>query len=342
MSKIIIVGFGNVGKHYFQILKKNKNINKIYIIEKKIQKKFKKYQTTIKDILKKNIRFDYAIIATPSNTHYVYADFFLKRKSHVLIEKPFVLKIKDGKKLIKLAKKVNKKCWTSLQNRHNLAVQKLKDIIIKKKLGKISLVSCAMFWSRDKEYYKNGWRGKYSSDGGVLANQAIHLLDILIFLFGEIKYFSAVGAFNKKKLEAEDLILINIIHKSDIFSAFSATTRANIDYKSSIDVLGARGRARVTGISLNTFEMYIKNKFVKLRKNSENFSKGLGPLKSVGNGHKKILYEFLNSNKKKSSLGLEIENNIYIIKAIHSIYNLILSKKNSYKTVSGRQGILGK
>jgi malate/lactate dehydrogenase len=52
MNKIIIVGFGNAGKHYFHILKKNKNINKIYIIEKKIPNKFKKYQTTIKDILK--------------------------------------------------------------------------------------------------------------------------------------------------------------------------------------------------------------------------------------------------------------------------------------------------
>ena len=139
----------------------------------------------------------------------------------------------------------------------------------------------------------------------------------------------------------EDLILINIVHKNNIFSTFSATTRANIDYKSSLDVLGARGRARVTGISLNTFEKHIKNKFVKLKKSSENFSKGLGPMRGMGNGHKKILNEFL-THKKKSSLGLEIEKNIYTIKAIHSIYNLILSKKNIYKTVQTRQGALGK
>ena len=29
--------------------------------------------------------------------------------------------------------------------------------------------------------------GNYKTDGGVLANQAIHLLDILIYLFGEIR-----------------------------------------------------------------------------------------------------------------------------------------------------------
>ena len=35
---IVIVGFGTAGKYYFNILKKKKNINKIFIIEKnKIQ-----------------------------------------------------------------------------------------------------------------------------------------------------------------------------------------------------------------------------------------------------------------------------------------------------------------
>jgi hypothetical protein len=340
MIRIIIVGFGNAGRHYFSLIKKK--TKKIYIIEKNLPDKFKKYQITTKDIVRKNISIDHAIIATPSNFHFKYAEFFLKRKCHVLIEKPFVLKIKDGIKLIKLAKKVKKKCWTSLQNRYNLATQKLASIIKKGELGKIELVNCSMYWSRDKKYYVNGWRGKYFSDGGVLANQAIHLLDILIFLFGRIKYFYAFGGFNKSKLEAEDLIIINIVHKNNIFSTFSATTRANIDYMSAIDVIGNKGRARVTGISLNIFEKYIKDKFVKFKKNSENFSKGSGPVRGMGKGHEKILNEFLNDKVKKSSFGIDIKRNIYTIKVIHSVYNLILSKKNIYNTINNKQGILGK
>jgi len=342
MTKAIIVGFGSAGQQYFRILKKNKSIEKIYIIDKEISEKFNKYKITTEEIKKNKIFFDFAFIATPSNLHFKYAEFFLKRKSHVLIEKPFVLKISDGKKLIKLSKKVKKKCWTALQNRYNLATKELKNSIKKNELGKIVMVNCSMFWSRDKKYYSNGWRGKYISDGGVLTNQAIHLLDLLIYLIGDIRYFSAIAGFNKKKLEAEDLITINIRHNNDNYSSFSATTRANIDYQSSIDLIGEKGRSRVTGISLNIYQKYIKNRFVKFAKYSENFSKGIGAVRGMGNGHEKILSEFLQKNNKNSSCGLEIEKNIYTIKVIHSIYNYIHSKNFLLKSVTDRQGILGK
>ena len=44
-------------------------------------------------------------------------------------------------------------------------------------------------------------RGKYFSDGGVLNNQAIHLLDALIYNLGPIKNFDVFAGFSKKKLE---------------------------------------------------------------------------------------------------------------------------------------------
>ena len=59
--------------------------------------------------------------------------------------------------------------------------------------------------------------------------------------------------FNKKKLEAEDLILINFKHKNGLLFSFKATTRANNNYRSAIDI-GDKGRIIVKGVSLNTFE----------------------------------------------------------------------------------------
>ena len=53
-------------------------------------------------------------------------------------------------------------------------------------------------WNRSKEYYNSSWRGNYKSDGGVLMNQAIHTLDLVVYLFGEIISLDAMGLFNKK------------------------------------------------------------------------------------------------------------------------------------------------
>ena len=110
-----------------------------------------------------------------------------------------VLKLSHAQDLIKMTKKNKVKCWVSFQNRYNNAIQELKYNISKNKIGKISLVDATLLWKRDYKYYKVTWRGNYKSDGGVLTNQGIHLLDALIYLFGEIKKFNVIASFNKKK-----------------------------------------------------------------------------------------------------------------------------------------------
>tara|TARA_X000000950_G_scaffold289382_2_gene412613 strand:+ start:6958 stop:7977 length:1020 start_codon:yes stop_codon:yes gene_type:complete len=338
--KIIIVGFGNAGKHYYELLKKKQNKD-LFIVDKltlPVSKNFR--QISFNFIEKNNLVFDYAIIASPSGMHFKHALFFLNRGSNVLIEKPFVLKLSHAKKLINLSTKKNLKCWTSLQNRYNLATSKLRSEMKSKSIGKINLVDCTMLWHRDNKYYSNNWRGKYSSDGGVLTNQAIHLLDTLIYNFGEIVNFNVMADFNRKKLEAEDLILINFKHKNGTLSSFKATTRANNNYRSAIDVVGSKGRIIVKGLSLNTFSKFKNNNLVLNKRFSENFGENLGAKGGMGFGHKKILNEFL-KNKKKSSKNIEIKNNYYLLKLIHSLYNSINYNKNLNK-ISNKESMLGK
>jgi UDP-N-acetyl-2-amino-2-deoxyglucuronate dehydrogenase len=340
---VVIVGFGSAGKYYLDILKKDKNIKKIFIIEKKkisLNNFFE--QTNLKKIVKNNIKIDHAIICTPSGYHYDLAKFFIKRKVNVLIEKPFVLKLSHATELIKLSKKNKIKCWVVFQNRYNLAISKLKKLIEGNTLGEISLVDTVMLWHRSYAYYKVNWRGKYKTDGGVLANQAIHLLDALVYLFGEIKNFNALAGFNKKKLQAEDIIDLSFIHKNNILSSLKATTRANRDYRSAIDVIGEKGRVIVKGISLNTFNYFKKDRLIMDKVNSEEFTLGLGPISGMGNGHFKILKEFLNKKIKLSSKNLEINNNYYLLKLIHSIYIAINNKNKNKNIIKNKQSIWGK
>ena len=244
---ILIIGFGVVGKYYLKYLIKNNKVNKIFIINdiKLPQNKiFTQIEFDINEIKNKKIR--HAIICTPSNLHYKYAKILSQNGINILIEKPFVLKINHAKELISISDKNKKlKSWVAFQNRCNLAIQGVKQFIKQKKIGKIFLTDCSMIRSRSKKYYNVSWRGKYKSDGGVLANQSIHLLDALIYLFGDIKKFNGLIKFNKKKLEAEDLVSLNFEHQNSIVSSFKATTRADKNYRSSIDIVGEKGRILV-------------------------------------------------------------------------------------------------
>ena len=341
---VLIVGFGTAGIFYLEILRKLKFIDKIYIFDKD-KNKIKRsslYETVnfdISEILKRNIK--HAIVATPSNLHFKYAKILLQQNINVLIEKPFVLRLSDAKKLIELTTKKKLKCWVAFQNRHNLAMNQLKKVISSKQIGNISLIDAALFWCRDFKYYQVGWRGKYKTDGGVLANQAIHLLDALVYVFKKVEKFNFLIDYNKKKLEAEDLIVLNLVHTNKSISSLKATTRADTNYSSSIDVIGEKGRVMVKGISLNTFHKFKNNQIIDDKKNSENFESGIGAVGAMGNGHSKILKEFLNTKNSKSSKDLEISKNLHVLEIIHSVYNAAQNKKNLSLVVKSNQSKLG-
>tara|TARA_B100000989_G_scaffold147423_1_gene109870 strand:+ start:2962 stop:3993 length:1032 start_codon:yes stop_codon:yes gene_type:complete len=338
---VLIIGFGAAGKYYYQLLKKNKKVKKIFIydVDKKIKIKIKKDFTELdkKKLFEKKIT--HAIISTPSFLHYKYSKILINLNLNLIIEKPMVLNINNAKKLIRLSKIHKKKCWVVFQNRCNLAIQKLKTEVSKRK-NKIFYVDSKLLWHRDEKYYKSNWHGKYETDGGVLTNQAIHLIDSIIYLFGKIKKFQSLLRFNKKKLEAEDFGILNFIHKNNIVSSVVATTRANENYESSIDVIMENKRLTISGVSLNIFNRYQSHLKILEKKNSEIFSNKKGLYGAMGNGHKKILDEFLHEKCKKSSYDLEINKNLHILEVLHSIYNSYKIEK--LKNIKFKQSILGK
>jgi len=338
---VLIIGFGSAGKYYFELLKNNKKIKKIFIydenkkiIDNDLFLDFKNKNTLIEN------KISHGIIATPSHLHFKYAKYLIDNKINLLIEKPMVLNLNNAKKLIKISKQTNKKCWVVFQNRYNTALQNLKKEINKKNMNKVFYVDAKMYWCREDKYYKSNWHGKYSSDGGVLTNQAIHLLDSLVYLFGKVIKFNSILSFNKKKLEAEDLVILNMKHKNGIVSSLAATTRADKNYECSIDVILKNKRLAVSGISLNDYKDYSNDKSKIDPKKSEIFSGSKGIYGAMGTGHHKILSEFLSFSNKKSSKDLELYKNLHVLEILHSVYKDY--KKDRMKNIESKQSVLGK
>ena len=332
---IAILGYGSIGKYYLSLVRKY-SPKKIYIIDDKIKIK-KNIKNCVfidfDDFKLNNIKVKFAIICTPSFLHFEHAKYFLNANTNVLIEKPFVLKYNDALYLKKIATKKNIRCWTVFQNRYNPSIILLNKLIKKNYFKKINLIMCKLLWSRDLNYYKTDWRGVYKTDGGVLSNQAIHLLDILTFLFGEIKNFNGIMNFNKNKLEAEDYISLNLNLKSNVPTTFVATTRSNQDYEMSIDVIGSKKRIKIGGLALNSMNFFD----VSLNKKYKNYSYKTN--KGYGKGHKELIKDFLNL-RKNDKFNLSIDKNIYLIKLINSIYYYLINSKNKFQ-INKTKSVLG-
>ena len=125
----------------------------------------------INELLSQKTVADVICICTPNGLHAEQSILALRSGFNVLCEKPMALTSTDCKAMIDSAKQFSKKLIIVKQNRFNPPVTAVKKIIDEGRLGKIFNVQLNCFWNRDKEYYKNSWKGSKQSDGGTLFTQ---------------------------------------------------------------------------------------------------------------------------------------------------------------------------
>ena len=183
--KIAIVGYGNIGKTHYSILKKlGFNVSAVCDINfDRIKDLGVNKYTDYNEMLERE-KPNAVHICTP---HYLHAQMVidaLNKNVNVLCEKPLCINEDDIEKILEAEKNSNAVLGVCHQNRYNL-----ENLFAKQYLQDKELVSGygEMIWCRDADYYRaDEWRGKWETEGGgVLINQALHTLDLLIWFFGQ-------------------------------------------------------------------------------------------------------------------------------------------------------------
>ncbi len=124
-------------------------------------------------------KVDAVTIATPTVTHLKLAKIFIKNKTAVLIEKPLAANVREGKKIVGLAKKHNSVVAVGHSERCNPVVQSMKRLDIEPKFIEANRISPYPF---------------RSTDIGVVLDVMIHDIDIILSLAAsKIKKVDAVG-----------------------------------------------------------------------------------------------------------------------------------------------------
>ncbi len=259
-----IIGCGKIGNRHINFLKKMDGIRILGvadIVEERVKensllcgaKPFLDYREVIKD---SNI--DVVNICTPSGLHAKHTIDALDSGKHVICEKPMALKVKDADEMIEAAKRNNKKLFVIKQNRFNAPIKILKDALDEGRLGKIYSVSINVIWNRYAGYYEEEpWRGTKELDGGALATQASHFLDILQLIGGGVKsVFAKTDRFNHD-IETEDTGAVILKFDNGAIGTIYYTTCAyNKNIEGSVTILGTKGSVKIGGEYLNKIEYW--------------------------------------------------------------------------------------
>ena len=156
------------------------------------------------DILDK---VDAVTIATPTVTHLKLAKVFIKNKIAVLIEKPLAANVKEGKKVVALAKKHNCVVAVGHSERCNPVAQAIKRLDIEPKFIEANRISPYPF---------------RSTDVGVVLDVMIHDIDIILSLAAsKIKRVDAVGVNVVE--EEEDICNARIVFESGCIANVTAS-----------------------------------------------------------------------------------------------------------------------
>src|SRR5256884_9619671 len=125
---------------------------------------------------------------------------------HVLTEKPIEISTARADILIEAAKQSKVHLGVIFQDRLKPHIRQLKNWVDQGLLGKLLLVDARVKWYRPPEYYASSrWRGTLALDGGgALINQAIHTLDLILWLLGDVVRVQASKATAVHAIEAED------------------------------------------------------------------------------------------------------------------------------------------
>ena len=151
---------------------------------------------------------DIVVIATPHWQHAEIAAAALRRGLHVLCEKPLSVTVAQADDLLQVAAQSKNLFAVVHQTRFDSTYQYVKKLLESGELGPI--YRCSMIetaWRTEAYYRSSPWRGTWKGEGGgVLLNQAPHVLDRYAWLFGMPETVLGICDTTLHQIEVEDTV----------------------------------------------------------------------------------------------------------------------------------------
>ncbi|PRM89627.1 oxidoreductase [Aliarcobacter cryaerophilus] len=267
--KVLIIGFGSIGKRHYDVLSKLSEVQNIDLVTKQNIENIVYYKNL--EIVKSINQYDYFVIASETNKHFEQLKFLEENVKNKLIfcEKPLFESKQDFE--IK-----NNKLFIGYVLRFHPLLEKLKEFV---KNEKILLVNakCGQYlpsW-RPNTDYKNCYSAKKEEGGGVLLDLS-HEIDYVQWLAGQINEIKSY------QVKISDLEI-----SSDDLSMLIGKTNQDILVNISIDYISKITHRKLLVETLEySYELdFISNKLIKKDKN------GLEETYSFSNLERNYMFE---------------------------------------------------
>jgi UDP-N-acetyl-2-amino-2-deoxyglucuronate dehydrogenase len=181
----------------------------------------------------------------------------------VQVQKPIAADLDTAHRMIQIAKAAGIVLGVVSQHRFDDSSQFLKRAIDAGRrgdagrLGRILEADAYVKWFRPPEYYARPGKGTWAGEGGgVLINQGIHSVDLLLWMMGHVRYVDAqwqLGAMHK--IECEDVVNALVQYESGATGVIQASTAFRPGSPERLEIHGTKGTAIIAGDRLVTWDV---------------------------------------------------------------------------------------
>ncbi|MBN1871461.1 MAG: Gfo/Idh/MocA family oxidoreductase [Candidatus Omnitrophica bacterium] len=187
------------------------------------------------------------IITAPNHLHYLYVTESLNRNLDVFCEKPVANSLDEALRIQSILKDSGNILMVGFNRRYLDRIQKLKSIIQKGTLGKIEEASITHRQNTGDRILGSDWLSdKDNSGGGILFHVGIHLINMMIYMFGEVD--SVIAELKNRKMPmrfGEDTAYCELFFKTGVRGSIKASLVEDVIF-SQEDVIIRGDKAAVT------------------------------------------------------------------------------------------------
>lgn len=345
--KFAVLGYGHIGKRHAEMVFKNTEAILTAVIDTSENERSSStlldevpFFYSLEDFLLDPIgaATDVICIATPNGRHAENALTCLSAGKHVVIEKPIALNTPDAEKIISCAETVGKKVFAVMQNRYSPPSRWIKELVSSGKMGQLYMVQLNCYWNRDARYYKPGsWHGTKDLDGGTLFTQFSHFIDLMYWLFGDIKNISGKLRDNNHQelTDFEDSGFVNFeFSESGGMGCISYSTSVwDKNLESSIIIIAENGSVKIGGQYMDKLEYCHVKDYHCPELQPTNEGNDYGTYKGSAANHHFVIQNVVDVLKDRAQITTTAQEGKKIVEIIENIYSTVKFNKKTTDNV---------
>ena len=255
MINIGIIGYGKMGQIRAEAIKASDKGRVVSVCDKSIAQCVSD-AIAIADSPEEIIndpQIEAVFVCTPNYLNQPLTKLALNNGKHVFCEKPPAFTAAEVEDIQKAEQSSGLTLMYGFNHRHHESIKKIKTLVYSEEIGKILWMRGRYGKEVDEDFFK-GWRAKREfAGGGIMLDQGIHMLDLMIYLsggFDEVQ--SMVSNLYWKADGIEDNVFVNLRSKKTGICASLHSTMTQWRYIFSLEVFLEGGSVILNGLKTSS------------------------------------------------------------------------------------------